>query len=280
MTRRLPSLTPSNSAAACVLLCLTLLFCAGTATGRPPQDDPLVAAGKPALTADEIIRRLQQRNQEREQALREYQGTRIYRVQYHGFFGTREAEAVVRYKYVSPNTAEFTVLSQSGSHFIIDHVIAGLLNAEKEAVTSQNRRRTALTTANYDFTLDDVDEASDGSDYVLDVTPRNDNKFLYRGKIWIDAKDFAVTKIEAEPAKNPSFWIRKTEVHHQYKKSEGFWLPAENHTNSLMRMGGLAILSIEYKDYEFPGTEQSNATENDSKNSTALVAPRAEKDLH
>jgi hypothetical protein len=172
------------------------------------------------------------------------------------------------------------VLSQSGSRFIFDHVITGLLNAEKEAATSQNRGRTALTTTNYDFTLDDVDAAGDRSQYVLNLTPRNDNKFLYRGKIWIDAKDFAVTKIEAEPARNPSFWIRKTEVHHQYLKREGFWLPAENHTESSIRGGGHATLSIEYKDYEFPGTDHPDTTESDAKNSSAPVALPAESDLH
>jgi hypothetical protein len=282
MTRGLPNLTRSNSAAAWVLLSVTLLFCCRTAIARQAEDDPPPADGasKPAPTVDEIVRRLQQRNQERDEALRVYEGTRIYRVQYHGFFGKREAEAVVRYRYVSPNTAEFTVLSQSGSRFILDHVITGLLNAEKEAATSQNRRRTALTTTNYDFTLDDLDAGSDRSQYVLNLMPRNDNKFLYRGKIWIDAKDFAVTKIEAEPARNPSFWIRKTEVRHQYLKREGFWLPAENHTESSIRGGGHAILSIEYKDYEFPGTDHPDTTESDAKNSGAPVALPAETDLH
>jgi hypothetical protein len=31
---------------------------------------------------------------------------------------------------------------------------------------------------------------------------------------------------------------------------DDFWLPAENHTESVIRLGGRAILSIEYKDYK------------------------------
>ena len=42
--------------------------------------------------------------------------------------------------------------------------------------------------------------------YVMRVEPLRETKFLYRGTIWIDSQDFAVTRIEAEPAKNPSFW--------------------------------------------------------------------------
>lgn len=31
---------------------------------------------------------------------------------------------------------------------------------------------------------------------------------------------------------------------------DDFWLPAENKTDSLIRMGGHAVLSIEYQDYK------------------------------
>jgi hypothetical protein len=54
------------------------------------------------------------------------------------------------------------------------------------------------------------------------------SKFLYRGKIWVDAKDLALTQIEGEPAKNLSFWIKKTDIAHKYTKVEDFRLPAEN----------------------------------------------------
>jgi hypothetical protein len=77
----------------------------------------------------------------------------------------------------------------------------------------------------------------------------NDNKFLYRGKIWVDSNDFAVTRIEAQPSKSPSFWVKRSDVHHRYQKVDDFWLPAENETESWIRMGGHALLSIEYKEY-------------------------------
>jgi hypothetical protein len=33
-----------------------------------------------------------------------------------------------------------------------------------------------------------------------------------------------------------------------------FWLPAENHTESTVRLGGKAVLSIEYRDYKITST--------------------------
>lgn len=31
-------------------------------------------------------------------------------------------------------------------------------------------------------------------------------------------KDYAVTRLEAEPAKNPSFWTKTSEIERSYKK--------------------------------------------------------------
>ena len=42
---------------------------------------------------------------------------------------------------------------------------------------------------------------------------------------------------------------------HQYKKVKAFWLPTENHTESLIRLGGRATLSIEYRDYKITQSE-------------------------
>jgi hypothetical protein len=89
--------------------------------------------------------------------------------------------------------------------------------------------------------------------------PKTKNKFLYRGKIWVDAQDFAVVRIEGEPGKNPSMWIKKTGIAHKYVKVDGFWLPAENHTESFIRLGGKATLSIEYQDYKILKTAPLNA---------------------
>ena len=125
-----------------------------------------------------------------------------------------------------------------------------LLESEQEAASDENRRRTALSTENYDFALAGYENDAAGGRYILDLLPKTKNKFLYRGKIWVDANDFAVVRIEGEPGKNPSFWIKKTEIAHRYVKVNGFWLPAENHTESVTRLGGRAILSIEYKDYK------------------------------
>ena len=66
----------------------------------------------------------------------------------------------------------------------------------------------------------------------------------------MDERDFAICRIEAEPAQNPSFWIKRTEIHHTYLKVGDFWLPSDNRSVSSLRLGGLATLTIRYEDYK------------------------------
>lgn len=222
-----------------VLFLLIGLAAPGAARAQAPQasatDNSSPTASAP--TAQQIAAALEEHNHEREVALRKFEGRREYHVEYHGFLGSRVADAVVDYNYTAPSDKEFTIVSQSGSKVLVEHVIKGLLDAEKESATEENKKRSALTVENYDFVLDGSDGAEGNTEYVLRVTPKSDNKFLYRGKIWVDAKDFAVTRIEAEPAKNPSFWLRKTQVSHRYEKVGDFWFPEENKSDSSIRLG-------------------------------------------
>jgi len=203
------------------------------------------------MSLDQVVDNLVRRNEERAQALRSAEATRIYHLAYRGFPSDREAEMTVRAVYTSPSTKDFEVISQKGSKIILDRVFKKLLEGEQEAAQPSMHDRTLVNRANYDFDLVRYETTSGGSgQYVLKLTPKTKNKYLYYGQIWVDANDFAITRIEAEPAQNPSFWTKKSEIHHEYVKVQGFWLPARNQSISYIRLGGRATLTIEYKDYK------------------------------
>ncbi|HZQ94608.1 MAG TPA: hypothetical protein VFA67_06330 [Candidatus Sulfotelmatobacter sp.] len=202
------------------------------------------------LSLDQVLTNLEQRNAKRAAELQQFDAKRIYRMQYHGFFKDRDAEMVVNVHFSAPNSKQFTVVSQSGSKFVIDHVFKKLLDAEQEAGKGDNRRETALSRDNYSFALVGYEDAPEGPQYVLSLQPKNNNKYLYRGRIWVDAKDFAVVRIEGEPNRNPSMWITKTDFAHYYAKVDDFWLPSQNCTETSVRFGGKSRLSIDYQDYK------------------------------
>src|SRR5258708_359992 len=77
----------------------------------------------------------------------------------------------------------------------------------------------------------------------------------YHGRIWVDAEDFAVVRLEAQPAKSPSFWTKNSEVVQVYMKVSDFWLPARNHSIAAIRLGGRAELTIQYNNYQITSAD-------------------------
>lgn len=231
------------------LLSALLPMCGGIWQPAMAQPFDRLAAPVP-LTSEQVVNKLVQRNLERAHALAAYQGTRIYRLEYHGFPGSRNAEMIVDVKYRAPGTKEFNIRSEKGSHLVIDRVFQKLLQSEKEALTEENQARVALNNDNYRFALTGYESMPTGPCYVLDVEPLTKNKLLYRGRIWVDAEDFAVVRIEAAPAKNPSFWTKETKIVQVYGKVGEFWLPLSNRSSSTIRLGGHAYLTIDYQNYE------------------------------
>jgi outer membrane lipoprotein-sorting protein len=236
----------------CNLALLTALLLIGLGSSQlaRAQSNPPVTRPQSVLSADEVVNRLVQRNLERARTLNAYQGTRIYRLEYHGFPSARNAEMIVDVKFRSPGTKEFAIKSETGSRLIIDRVFHKLLQSEKEALTEENQASVALNRENYRFAMTGYENAPTGWCYVLSVEPLTRNKLLYRGQIWVDAKDFAVVRIEATPAKNPSFWTKETKIAQVYAKVGDFWLPISNQSSSLIRLGGQAEFTIEYRDYQ------------------------------
>jgi hypothetical protein len=202
------------------------------------------------LSAEEVVNHLVERNLERARALGEYQGTRVYRLEYRGFPGSRSAEMIVDVKYRTPGTKEFSVRSEKGSQLVIERVFKRMLQSEKEAVSEENQSHVALNRDNYNFTMTGYESTPAGSSYILSVEPRTNNKLLYRGRIWVDAEDFAVKRIEGAPAKNPSFWTKETKIVQVYTKVGDFWLPASNRSTSAIRLGGQANFTIDYQNYQ------------------------------
>lgn len=201
----------------------------------------------PPLSSDQVVQHLIERNQERAAALQHYVGKRSYHLEYHGFPASAEATMNVEVNYDAPASKHFTVVSASGSKLIQTRVFHRLLESEEQAGDASNRKNTELGPNNYTFSLAGIE----GANYVLNVEPKVESKFLYRGKIWVDAHDFAVTRIEAQPARNPSFWTTKSLIHHTYQKVDNaFYLPKENKTVTSVRLGGTATLTIEYESYQ------------------------------
>lgn len=199
------------------------------------------------LSLDQIVAGIQARNRIQSQTLKQYHALRTYSVEYHGL-GTMSARMQVEVTYDSAHGKSFRIVSQSGPLLLRDAVLKRALSSEAEA--SKEKGAADLSPANYRFRLLGTDNVTGRPAYVLDVQPLKPEKFLYRGSVWVDAANFGVLKIQAAPAKNPSFWISKTTIWVTNELTDGFWLPELTRSKTTVRMGGTATLTIDYGSYQ------------------------------
>ena len=116
--------------------------CIATAQHISPED----TSPRPApLSVEQVVTNLEQQNAQRAAALEQFEGKRIYRMEYRGFPGDKDAQMVVKVSFHAPNSKEFTVVSQTGSKFVIEHVFKKLLESEQEAASGENRYDIAVT---------------------------------------------------------------------------------------------------------------------------------------
>jgi len=211
----------------------------------------------PPLSADQVMERVAAMNELRAKALESYSSVRSYRLECH-CLSHKKADMVVRTEYHAPDKKSFTIVSEEGSGTVRSKVFKKLLEAEQESMREENQQRSAINSDNYTFKVVDYQKAQENELYVLEAEPKTKNKFLFRGKIWVDGKDFAITQIEGETAVNPSWWTLRTDFKRRYQKVGDFWLPESNESETKVRILGTANLCIEYGQYEITRSGAAN----------------------
>src|SRR5215472_9664600 len=89
------------------------------------------------LSADEVMRRVAQMNEQRANALETYSSIRTYHLECH-CLSHKKADMIVRADYEAPNKKVFTIVSESGSGTVRSRVFKKLLEAEQESMREEN----------------------------------------------------------------------------------------------------------------------------------------------
>jgi outer membrane lipoprotein-sorting protein len=236
-----------------------IAFILGTASAAPVAESQS-SAGQTAqeillsnyrapsgLNGDDIIARMLERNRLRNEQLQRYSAVRTYEIR--NPEGKLAAQAVVRVDYEAPDKKTFNKTSEKGSGIVRHLVFDRLIQSESETSSGREHRNSAITAANYTFTLLGEEEAGPYHCFVLEATPKSKEKYLFEGKIWIDAEDFAIVKIAGHPAKKPSFWINRADFVRQYQRIDGFWLPCRDETSVEVKIYGRRIFTVDHQQY-------------------------------
>ena len=199
------------------------------------------------LAVEEIVGRMVRADDGRAAAMGGYTGKRRYR--FENKRADKRAEIVVRLTCTRAGVKTFQVVSGSGSAFVRSHVLQKMIEAEAESSRRSDREQSRILPKNYAFRLIGTATSEGRPAYLLDLIPKTKNKFLIQGRVWVDAEDYAVTRIEGSPAKNPSFWIKSVKIVQRYGKTGPFWLPVLNSSSAEARIFSTTDVTIEYFDY-------------------------------
>ncbi len=213
-------------------------------------------------TAMEIVTRMGSRDLQRQGSIEGYAGMRRYVLDNQHFH--KRAEMLVQVQGDPDGTKHFEVVSEEGWKAAHKHVLRKMLESESETSRLEMRARTKLNVENYDFEVVGTELVADRTAYVLEIHPKRKEKYLFRGRIWIDAEDYALVRAEGNPAKNPSFWTKSTHFVQNYQKNGPLWFPRSTQSVTEARIFGTTDVNIEYFNY-------APKTSHDSDNSVMSV---------
>lgn len=196
-------------------------------------------------SADEVVAKMLRSDMERRSDLTGYSAVR----RYVAANKERRAEMVVRVDCSADGMKQFTTISEKGSSAIRKHVFYKMLSEESGASRRETRDGSRITPENYKFSVVGRETLNSGPTYVLAIIPKTGNRYLIDGKIWVDAKDYSIVRIEGQPARNPSFWVHNVHFVHTYQRVGQFWFASSTRSTSEVRIFGPSELTIENTDY-------------------------------
>jgi hypothetical protein len=219
-------------------------------------------------TAEEIVGRMTAHNLVRQSSIEGYAGMRRYVLENQKFH--KRAEMLVQVQGDKDGTKHFDVVSEDGWKGAHKHVLHKMLESETETSRPEKRAGATLNSENYDFSLIGTELAAGRTAYVLEVRPKRREKYLFEGRIWVDAEDYAVARAEGKPAKKPSFWTERIHFVQIYEKSGPVWFPLSTQSVTEAHLFGTTDVSIEYFDY---APRMPNPSDNSVVSAEAKLTP-------
>lgn len=227
----------------------------------------------PVPTSEDIVARMAQAQAENRDNAHPYIVTRDYKL-----FGQQssvdsKSHVVTKITVVPPNSKKYVIESTNGSGWG-EKVVRKMLDGE--VAYAKNPVSTDINRKNYDFLLVGEDDLNGHPCYVLQLLPRRKSRDLLRGTIWIDAQTYMPSRVEGEPAKSPSWWLKDVRIAVVYGYVGPMWLQTSSEATANVRLLGRSTVVWHDVSYQIgdltPGASAAQTTI--SANETLAEGPR------
>jgi len=163
----------------------------------------------------------------------------------------QKAQVVANITVLPPDSKYYNIESSSGG--MGEKILRDVLSKETEP--PRDTQRKALSLENYDFQLLGAEMLDGRRCFLLGMSPKREEKDLLRGKIWVDAENYNIRRVEGSPAKNPSWWIHDLHILMSFAEVDGMWLRTFTHAVANVRFKGK--YTMESRDIEYRFSEQT-----------------------
>jgi hypothetical protein len=199
------------------------------------------------INGSQLLAELALHDQIRNSALIAYTELRTYQVT--DAEGKVRAQESGQMEYRAPGKMTFVKSSEAGSGMVRRLAFNPLIASEIEAASGKQLEESAITPANYTFEILGEEYVGPNRCFVAWASPKRPDKFLFEGKVWIDAEEFAIVRVAGHPARKLSFWIDQVNFVREFERIDGFWLPRKDETFVQVKLYGQKVLTIEHQYY-------------------------------
>jgi hypothetical protein len=162
------------------------------------------------------------------------------------------AEMTVRTDYRRDSGKSYTIVAESGSEFIRNHVLRSLLDDEKRINLPGIREASWLTSANYQMQLaSGAPQQLDGRECLaVAISPRRKATNMIEGTMWVDATDGSIVRLEGTATQSVSIFTGAAQVMRQYANVSGFAMATQARAVSDSFLLGRTTVTVDYRNYQ------------------------------
>lgn len=188
---------------------------------------------------EQIVSHLTETQYKNRSSIRSYVATRQYKL-FDDKSAKADSEVLAEVSFLPPGTKNYSITRTQGSGRG-EKVVRKVLEHEQEMAGEWED--SAITERNYKFELAGEEFLNGQRCLVLKIEPKRQTKELIRGKAWIDALTYNVRRISGNPAKNPSWWVKRVELTLTFSDVDGMWLQTGATANADVRFFGKHMLT-------------------------------------
>lgn len=216
-----------STASTCTLIFAVMFLQTSVALAgqvSPSSDQPDLAA---------LVKNITDAQLENRERVKAYSVTREYKV-----FGNDAAQprtdVVAKVNFLPPNVKSYDIDQSTGGmgekviRHILDHEIDAARDPKTVIVNEENYR--------FDYIGQETLEATPC--YKLRITPKHERKELLKATIWVDKSSYRILRVEGDPSKSPSFWVKDVHLVLDFGEVAGMWLQTESQALAHLRFGG------------------------------------------